>query len=422
MNAFSTRRVVVTGMGAVTPLGPDIERSWAAAKEGRSGVRAIQNFDAREWPVRIAGEVRDFSGEPFFEAATRDIAAAMSRDGQLGLAAAQMALHHAGLKTAGREHPRWGIAAGTINRFIDLAMADDWRKLTTGAHPKYPELPRNPDMGFPQVTLLDCFASRWGLAGPVLAASTACAASAHALGMGLNMIREGHADLMLAGGFDSMVQEVVVLCFSLLGVLSRRNDEPAKASRPFSRDRDGFVLAEGAAFLVLEELEHARRRGAQVHAELAGFGTSMTTHHITDSAVDGKGPARAMALAIADAGLAPDHIDYVNAHGTATRDNDRSETVAIRRVFGAHADRVPVSSTKSMTGHLVHATGALEAAFCVLALRDQVAPPTINLDSPDPECTLDCIPHHAREMPLAAILTNSFAFGGNNASLVFLKA
>jgi 3-oxoacyl-[acyl-carrier-protein] synthase II len=421
MNESWKRRVVVTGMGAVTPLGPDLERTWAAARDGRSGVRTIQNFDSRDWPVRIGGEIRDFTAAPFLDAATRDFTAAMPRDSQLGLAAAAMALDDAGLNPAGDAHPRWGIAAGAINRFIDLAMANDWRRLASGERQVYPEIPHCWEAWLPQVSLVECFARRWGMAGPISATSTACAASAHALGTALNTIRDGHADLMLAGGFDSMVQEVVVLCFSLLGVLSRRNDEPEKASRPFSRDRDGFVLAEGAAFLVLEELGHARRRGARVYAELAGFGSSMTTQHITDSAADGKGPARAMQRAIADAGLAPHDIDYINAHGTATRDNDRSETIAIRRVLGDHADRVTVSSTKSMTGHLVHATGALEAAFCVLALRDQVVPPTINLDTPDPECTLDYVPHRARPMPLSTVLSNSFAFGGNNASLVFTR-
>ena len=301
-------------------------------------------------------------------------------------------------------------------------MPRRWRELMMDHEPpQYPEDEPRIDLRLPQVTIVEVLADRWQAGGPSFVVSTACAAGTQALGSAVRAIEEGDADIMLAGGFDNMVEEVVLLSFSLLGVMSERNDEPERASRPFDRLRDGFVISEGAAMLVLEELEHAQRRGARIYAELAGYGASMTTQHITDAASDGRAPATAITLALADAGMQPGDIQYVNAHGTSTRGNDRSESLAVRRAFGEHANRLAVSSTKSMTGHLIHAAGALEAAITVMAIHDNVAPPTINYENPDSGCDLDYVPNESRPMRIDAAVSNSFAFGGNNAAVVFRR-
>ncbi|MBI3463384.1 MAG: beta-ketoacyl-[acyl-carrier-protein] synthase II [Planctomycetes bacterium] len=416
------RRVVVTGMGAVSPLGNDLATSWEAAKQGISGIGPITRFDARHWPARIAGEVRGFCVEPYLDPRQPDRSTPIPRGTQMGLAAAVMAMQDAGLEGSAHDPARWGIAMGAMGSYIDLQTMSEWRSmLCEHEPPRYPPLGENVSLGRPQVAVPRLLAQRWQAAGPNFEISTACAASAQALGTAMRVIQRGDADVMLAGGYDSPVQEVTILCFALLGALAKRNDEPQRASRPFDRDRDGFVMGEGAAVLVLEEFDHARRRGATIHAELAGYGTTMTTYHITDSVPDGTAPARAIALALEGAQVEPAQVAYVNAHGTSTLDNDRSESAAIRRVFGEHVARLAVSSTKSMTGHLVHAAGALEAAFTVLALRDQVAPPTLNYETPDPKCDLDYVPNVARQIAADVAASNSFAFGGNNAVLVFRK-
>ncbi len=420
MSGRKARRVVVTGAGAVSPLGADLPTTWEAAKAGRSGIAPVSSFDATDWPVRIAGEANDFRIDPYL-CGDDDIGRFVPRSVQMGIAATSMAVADAGLELD--EHAaRCGISVGAYTTTINLAQAANWRLLMKENNPpRYPDEEKRIDLRLPQVTIVEALADRWRTAGPAFVVSTACAAGTQALGAAVRAIEEGDADIMLAGGFDNMVEEVVLLSFSLLGVMSERNDEPERASRPFDRLRDGFVISEGAAMLVLEEFEHARRRGARILAELPGYGCTMTTDHITDAAADGKAPAAAITAALDDAGMNPEEIQYVNAHGTSTRGNDRGETAAIRCAFGAHADRLGVSSTKSMTGHLIHAAGALEAVFCVMAIRDGVAPPTINYENPDPACDLDYIPNEARQLPISGAVSNSFAFGGNNAAVVFRK-
>jgi 3-oxoacyl-[acyl-carrier-protein] synthase II len=413
--------VVVTGLGAVTPIGLDMDSTWEGVLAGRSGIRTITQFDPTHWPVRIAGEVRDFDHRPIFPGDLAKLAEVYPRFIRLGTAAAQMAIDDSGLDLTSVDAGRVGICVGALSEMADWASTAQWRSILEQTPAVYPPFTLQIEARLPQVSVALAIGDRWGLSGPCYIVSTACAAGTQAIGASLRAIREGDADIMLSGGLDSMVNEVTIICFSLLGALSTCNDDPAAASRPFERRRDGFVIAEGATMLVLEELEHARRRGATIYAEVAGYGTSMTTEHITDTSKDGRHPARAMTLAIHDAGLNPADIDYINAHGTSTRANDWSETIAIRRALQEHADTVAVSSTKSMTGHLVHAAGALEAAFSVLAIRDQIAPPTINYDEPDPECDLDYVPNTARPMRIDAVLSNSFAFGGNNGALVFRR-
>lgn len=422
MTTRGKRRVVVTGMGAVSPLGNDLATTWSALKSAGSGVRRVQNFDATDWPVQIAGEVRDFDVSPHVDADTSELIEHLPRSVQFGLAATSMAVVDAGLSDAKVATERMGISVGAYTSCINLNQAARWRVLMTeNDPPKYPEDERRIDLRLPQVSVVEALADRWRAGGPSFVVSTACAAGTQAIGSALRAIQYGDADVMLAGGFDNMVEEVILLSFSLLGVMSERNDEPERASRPFDRLRDGFVIGEGASILVLEELDHAQRRGARILAELAGYGTTMTTEHITDAARDGRAPAGAITLALQDAEMAPDEIQYVNAHGTATRGNDRGETQAIRKAFGEHADRLAVSSTKSMTGHLIHAAGALEAAITVMAICDQIAPPTTNLENPDPGCDLDYVPLEAREMSINGAVSNSFAFGGNNGTVVFRR-
>lgn len=421
MAGMGHRRVVVTGLGGISPLGLDLRATWEGVLAGRSGIGTISLFDPTHWPVQIAGEVAGFNHRAFFPGEFAERSETLPRFLQLGTAAAQMAVEDCGLDFASLPAERSGISLGAFSEMSDLAEASQWRSFMDQVPPEYPEFTHQIEMRVPQVGVSRMIADRWNCGGPCYIVSTACAAGTQAVGTALRAIREGDADVMLAGGLDSMVNEVTIICFSLLGALSTQNESPKEASRPFERRRDGFVIGEGAAVLVLEELEHARRRGAHIYAEVAGYGTSMTTEHITDTSKDGKHPARAMTLAMDDAGVTPDQVQYVNAHGTSTRANDWSETIAIRRAFGDAADRVAVSSTKSMTGHLVHAAGAIEAAFCVLAIRDQVAPPTINYVEPDPECDLDYVPNEARPMPIDAVLSNSFAFGGNNGSVVIRR-
>ncbi len=422
MSRGQHRRVVITGLGAVSPLGPDLEGTWASALAGQSGIRRITLFDPEHWPVQIAGEVPGFDFTPYDHPVYAGIASLLPRMVQLGIAAAKIAIDDSGLQIDEAQVHRAGISLGALSDMTDLAEMTRWRRLITeNDPPQYAPFDTRREMRLPQICAAKTIADRWRYGGPCFTVSTSCAAGTQAVGAGLRAIQRGDADVMLAGGFDSMVHEIAIVCFALLGALSTRNDDPQHASRPFDKGRDGFIIAEGAGMLVLEELEHARRRGATIHAELAGYGSSLTTEHITDTSKDGSHPARAMTVAMQDAGLDPSEVGYVNAHGTSTRANDLSESIAIRRAFGSHADRLAVSSTKSMTGHLVHAAGALEAVFSVLAIRDRIAPPTTNYEQPDPACDLDYVPNEAREMPIDAVLSNSFAFGGNNASVVFRR-
>jgi 3-oxoacyl-[acyl-carrier-protein] synthase II len=406
------RRVVVTGLGVVSPVGIGVDPFWEALCRGASGIGRISRFDPAPFPSQIAGEVRGF--DPLAYLPRRDV---VRTDPfvHYAMTAANQAVFDAKLEIAGR-NDRAGVSVGSSMGGISLFVQAQETLQREGPAAVSPyALPGYlPNMAAGWISM------RTGARGPIAAAATACAAGSQAIGDAFRMIQRGEADAMLAGGTDALVQPVVIACFCALRALSTRNGDPTGASRPFDRDRDGFVLAEGAGILVLEELELAQARGAHVYAELAGYGLTADAHHPTAPSQDG--PARAMQLALADAGLAPGDIDYVNAHGTSTPHNDINETRAIKQAFGTHARRLAVSSTKSMTGHLNAAAGAVEAIATVLALERGLVPPTINYRTPDPECDLDYVPNEARAMPLRAAISNSFAFGGINATLAFRRA
>ncbi len=409
-----SRRVAITGLGTVSPCGPDVPSTWEALLAGRSAVGPITAFDASGWPVRIAAEVRGFDPVARFG---RLEARRMDRFAALARAAAEEAVVDAGLDLPGPDPERVGVYVGTGIGGIGTLFEASRTFLAEGPRSLSPFfLPRVlAHMGAAQVAL------RFGARGPCLCVDTACAAGAHALGEAWRALRAGDADVVLAGGAEAAVSPLAVAGFMAMKVLSRRNDDPTRASRPFDAGRDGFVLGEGAAVLVLEAWEHAVRRGARIHAELAGYALTCDAWHLTSPDPEGDGAARCMALALRSASLEPCEVGHVNAHGTSTSTNDVLETRAIRRVFGAHADRLAVSSTKSVTGHLLGAAGALEAVATVLALREGIVPPTANLEQPDPECDLDYVPGTARRRPLAAAITNSFAFGGTNACLALRR-
>ncbi len=402
------RRVVVTGMGVVSPLGVGVPAFWDGLVHGRSGVRRITRFDPSPYPSQIAGEVPDFDASAHLP--RRDI---VRTDVfiHFALISAQAALAESGVKIEG-QNDRVGVSIGTGMGGIPLLLSS-WETLRREgmAGVSAYALPGSlPNMAAGWVSM------RTGARGPLFSPTTACAASTQAIGDAFRVIQRGEADVMLAGGTDSLIHPLVIAGFSAIRALSTRNDAPALASRPFDKDRDGFVLAEGAAILVLETLESAEARGARVQAEVLGYGISADAHHPTASSSEG--PARAMRLALADARLAPEAVEYINAHGTSTTLNDQHETEAIKAVFGDHARRLAVSSTKSMTGHLVGAAGAVEAVATVLALRHGILPPTINYTTPDPACDLDYVSNQARAAAIRTAMSNSFAFGGTNAILV----
>ncbi len=411
---MSARRVVVTGVGAVAPLGLDVPSLWSALVAGRSGIRRIKSFDTSSFDTKIAGEVQDFDATRFFD--RKDVRRA-DRFAQLAVAAATEAVAEAKLET-GVDRDRVGVsiatAAGGLQSVVDTA--NTLRE-------------RGPSRVSPFfVTMYIANAAsglvslRWAFRGPSLTHVSACASSSHSLGEAAEAIKRGQVDAMVAGGSEAVIVPVAVAAFSNMRALSRRNDEPERASRPFERDRDGFVLSEGAAVLVLEEAEHAARRGVKTYGELIGYGASDDAYHMADPAPGGVGGALSMRAALADAHVAPEEVDYINAHGTSTPANDRAETQAIKEVFGDHAHTVMVSSTKSMTGHLFGAAGALEAIVCLLALRDGCIPPTINYDTPDPELDLDFVPNVARAAKIRVALSNSMGLGGTNGSLIFRAA
>ena len=402
------RRVVVTGMGVVSPLGVGIDAFWDGLVHGRSGIRRITRFDPTPYPSQIAGEVPDFDATAYLP--RRDI---VRTDVFIhyALICAQAALTESGVKIEA-QNERVGVSIGTGMGGVPLLLSS-WETLRREgmAGVSAYALPGSlPNMAAGWVSM------RVGARGPLFSPTTACAASTQAIGDAFRTIQRGDADVMLAGGTDSLIHPLVIAGFSSIRALSTRNDAPTQASRPFDKDRDGFVLAEGAAILVLEVLDAARARGARILGEVLGYGISADAHHPTASSSEG--PARAMRLALADAGLAPDAVDYINAHGTSTALNDQHETEAIKAVFGDHARRVAVSSIKSMTGHLVGAAGGVEAVATVLALRHGILPPTINYTTPDPACDLDYVPNAARHVPIRTAMSNSFAFGGTNAILV----
>jgi 3-oxoacyl-[acyl-carrier-protein] synthase II len=405
------RRVVVTGLGVVSPLGVGISSFWSGLTSGTSAVRRITRFDPSPFPVQIAADVTGFSPEDYLP--RRDIVRTDTFI-HFALTAALEAARDAKLDPS-PGGPRIGVSIGTsmgglplIFTTYDGLQREQMRGVNPYAMPGF-----LPNMAASWVSM------RFGARGPIACATTACAAGAQAIGDALRFIQRGDADVMIAGGADALVTPFVIACFAALRALSTRNDDPAGASRPFDKDRDGFVLGEGAGIVVLEELEHARDRGAHIHAELGGYSMTADAHHPTASTEDG--PARAMSGALADAGLGPEQVGYINAHGTSTPHNDANETRAIKQVFEGHAHRLAVSSTKSMTGHLLGAAGAVEAIATVLALEQGVLPPTINYQSPDPECDLDYVPNQARRSEIEVAVSNSFGFGGVNASLAFRR-
>ncbi len=420
------RRVVITGMGCITPLGVRVEELWNNLGIGASGVGLTTVFDAAKFPTRISAEVRgwDITHEGEQE---RDWHFC-GRHTKFAAGAALQAMRDAGLAGGLTGDPsRLGVYLGSgegqqdFDAFTSMMTAAiegdtlDVAKFTKlGLETLHPlaEVEQEPNM--PACHLAGLFDAH----GPNLNCLTACAASSQAIGEAAELVRRGDADVMLSGGAHSMIHPFGVTGFNLLTALSTRNDEPTRASRPFDRDRDGFVLGEGAAMVVLEELEHARRRGATIHGELLGYGSTADAYRITDTHPEGRGAASCIRMALADAGIGPEAIDYVNAHGTSTSVNDRVETLAIKNVFGARAYRLPVSSTKSMMGHLIAAAGATELIVCLLAIRDGLLPPTINYEEPDPDCDLDYVPNRAREATCNVALSNSFGFGGQNISLV----
>lgn len=408
------RRVVVTGLGCVSPVGLTSEESWQAVLAGKSGVAPLTLFDHSTLPVHIGAELKDF--DPHQHIDRRD-AKRMDRFTQFAVVAAGEALSNSGLEVTDANRDRIGVIVGsgiggiaTLEREIRTGMEKGLDRISPFFIPMM-----ICDMASGQVSI------RFGLGGPNTCAVTACATGTHSIGDAAEIIRRGAADAMVAGGAEAAITPMGVGGFAACRALSTRNDEPTKASRPFDALRDGFVIGEGAGVLVLEALEFAQARGANILAEVVGYGMSADAYHITQPAPEGRGAARAMKAALDDAGLRPEEVSYINAHGTSTGPNDRNETAATKSIFGDHAYRMPLSSTKSMTGHLLGAAGAVEAMFCVQAIRDKMIPPTINLENPDPECDLDYVPHTAREHSVQVAMSNSFGFGGHNATLILRR-
>ena len=404
----------MTGIGLVSSLGIGTEATWESLLAGRSGIGPITRFDAAGFPTRFAAEVKAFDPLRFIE---KKEVKKMDIFIQFAIAASQFAMDDSGLKVTAEIAPRVGVfIASGIGGFTTIER--EHRALLEGG-------PRRISPFFIPSAIINLASGqvsiRFGAQGPNSATCTACTASAHALGDAFEIIRRGAAEVMIAGGSEAAVCAMGIGGFAAMRALSTRNDDPERSSRPFDRDRDGFVLGEGAGVLILEELEFARARGAHVYAELVGYGMSADAYHMTAPSEDGDGAYRVMKAAIDSAGVEPQVVDYVNAHGTSTPHNDRIETVAIKRCFGDHARRLAISSTKSMTGHLLGAAGGLEAGITVLALHRQVAPPTINLDQPDPDCDLDYVPHRPREKRMTYALSNSFGFGGTNGALLFKR-
>lgn len=405
---------MVTGLGIVCPVGNSVDAAWASICEGRSGVGHITRFDASAFPSRIAGEVKGFDPSKYISAKE---ARRYDTFVHYGVAAAADAIADSGLVVTEDNAERIGVNIGS--GIGGLPMIEDTDRVLAQSGP------RKISPFFVPGTIINIISGilsiMYRIKGPNLAIVTACATSNHSIGTAARFIEYGDADVMIAGGAEATVSPLGIGGFCAARALSLRNDDPAAASRPWDTGRDGFVLGEGAGVLVLEELEHAKKRGARIYAELAGFGMSSDAHHITAPCEDGEGAARCMRNALGNAGINHDQVDYVNAHGTSTPLGDIAETVAVKKCLGESAQRVAMSSTKSMTGHLLGAAGGVEAIFSVLAIRDQVAPPTINLVEPDPQCDLDYIPNTARQMKIDVAVSNSFGFGGTNATLVFRR-
>ncbi len=422
------RRVVVTGIGCVTPIGNDVPSMWESIKSGRSGIDYITHFDAREFPTKFAAEVKDFDMTKHVENPERFRFA--GRNIHFAIGAGMQAMKDSGLEDGKFDPTRFGIylgaGEGPQDFFLMMRLIADAQKngefdmdqfTRDGLARMNPSCEMEQEPNMPAGHLASLFNAQ----GPNLNCLTACAASSQAIGEATEIIRQGDAEIMLSGGAHSMIHPFGVTGFNLLTALSTSNEAPQKASRPFDRDRDGFVLGEGAGMLILEELEHAKRRGATIYGEIAGYGSTADAYRITDIHPEGRGATACIKMAVKDARVNPEQIGYVNAHGTSTAVNDRVETLAIKQALGERAYQVPVSSTKSMMGHLIAAAGSAEAIVCLLAMRDGILPPTINYENPDPDCDLDYIPNELREAKTDISLSNSFGFGGQNISLIFSK-
>jgi len=411
---MAKNRVVVTGVGMITPLGLGVEDSWDNLIAGRSGIRRITHFDSSQFSTQIAGEVAGFNPEDYIE--LKEIKK-MDRFIHLAIAAAKKAIDNSGLKITDKNAERIGVIVGsgigglgTIEHYHSVLLEKGPRRIS----PFFiPMLVINLASG--QISI------KFGAKGPNSAVATACATGSHSIGDAFEIIKRGEADVMITGGTEAVITPLGIGGFNAMKALSTRNDEPEKASRPFDIDRDGFVMGEGAGIVILESLEIAIDRGAKIYAEIVGYGMTADAYHITAPAPNGEGAARCMAMALRNGGINPSEVDYINAHGTATKYGDELESNAIKTVFGEHAYRVAVSSTKSMTGHLLGAAGGVEAIISVLSIYNDIIPPTINLDNPDPECDLDYVPYKSRRMTVNYALSNSFGFGGTNACLLFKK-
>lgn len=411
---MSHRRVVITGLGIVSPVGLNLKESWDNITAGKSGVVAIDKFDASNFSVKIAATVKDFDATPVIPA--KDLKK-MDTFIHYGLVAADEALKDSGLEVTEENAERIGVAIGSGIGGLPMIEVNN-EKLNAGG-------PRKISPFFVPGSIINMisgnFSIRTGIKGPNIAIVTACSTGTHSIGESARIIAYGDADVMFAGGAEMASSPLGIAGFAAARALSTRNDDPAAASRPWDKDRDGFVLGDGSGVLVLEEYEHAKARGAKIYAEVAGFGYNSDAYHMTMPVQDGSGAGKCMKLAMKDAGLNAENIDYINAHGTSTPAGDVAETNAVKNALGGHAGKVAVSSTKSMTGHLLGAAGGIEAVFSVMAIKDQVAPPTINLDNPGEGCDLDYVPHTAREMKIDYALSNSFGFGGTNGTLIFKK-
>jgi len=408
-------RAVITGMGAITPIGNSVQEFWQGCLEGRSGIGPVTLFDASAYPVRITGEVKGFDPQDYMD---RREARRMARFSQFAVAAASQAIQQAELNLDRVDSSRLGVILGNgIGGLSDSQEAVHTIRDKGGMRIDPFFLPKMlPNMAAAHLSLT------FGAKGYSNTVITACAAGTQAMGDALDIIRAGRADVVITGGAEAALCELGLCGFAVMRALSTRNDEPEKASRPFDAERDGFVAAEGAAIFILENLEHARRRDAPILAELAGYGACSDAYHLVAPCADGEGAVRAMQWALEDAGVTPDQVDYINAHGTSTKLNDVTETLAIKRAFGELAYRIPISATKSMVGHSFGAAGALESAACIQSLRTGIIHPTINYEHPDPECDLDYVPNEARPADVRVILKNSFGFGGQNACLVFKRS
>jgi len=414
INQSQSRRVVVTGLGLLCPLGIGVEASWANLTAGKSGIGPVTRFDTKDYPSRIAGEVKDFEPVDFMP---EKLVKRVDPFVRLGLAAAQMAIEDAGLEIPEDKASRAGVITGC--GLGGLGSIEYYRDVLVNKGPKRVSpffIPMAiPNMASGQISIM-C-----GAKGPNTVVCTACAAGSHAIGDAFKTIQRGAADVMICGGTESVITPLAFAGFSNMKALSTRNEKPEQASRPFDKERDGFIIGEGAGILIIEEMNHALERGADIRAEIIGYGLTGDAYHITAPPEDGEGGARCMSMALEDAGLSYRDIDYINAHGTSTPLNDLCETRAIKTVFKDRAKEIPVSSTKSMTGHLLGGAGGVEAIFCIKTIEDGIIPPTINYEIPDPECDLDYVPNRARSQSVDVVMSNSFGFGGTNAVLIFRR-